>query len=39
MGVSIVHASIGSVPYTVELSDDLGHRWLTRVQAHASANP
>lgn len=28
MGVSIVHASIGSVPYTVELSDDLGHRWL-----------
>ena len=28
MGVSIVQASIGSVPYTVELSDDLGHRWL-----------
>ena len=28
MGISIVHASIGSIPYTVELSDDLGHRWL-----------
>ena len=28
MGISIVHASIGSTPYTVELSDDLGHRWL-----------
>ena len=29
MGISIVHASIGSDRnYTVELSDDLGHRWL-----------
>ena len=29
MGISIVHASIGSNRnYTVELSDDLGHRWL-----------
>ena len=28
MGISIVHASIGSIPYTVQLSDDLGHRWL-----------
>lgn len=28
MGVSIVNASIGSTNYTVELSDDLGHRWL-----------
>ena len=28
MGISIVHASIGSTPYTVELSDDSGHRWL-----------
>jgi putative redox protein len=28
MAISIVHASIGSVPYTVQLSDDLGHRWL-----------
>ena len=28
MGISIVHASIGSIHYTVELSDDLGHRWL-----------
>lgn len=28
MSISIVHASIGSIPYTVELSDDLGHRWL-----------
>jgi putative redox protein len=28
MATSIVHASIGAVPYTVELSDDLGHRWL-----------
>jgi putative redox protein len=28
MGISIVHASIGSTPYTVELSDDLGHHWL-----------
>jgi putative redox protein len=28
MGTSIVHASIGSAHYTVELSDDLGHRWL-----------
>jgi putative redox protein len=28
MGTSIVHASIGSTHYTVELSDDLGHRWL-----------
>ena len=28
MGISIVHASIGSIPYTVELSDALGHRWL-----------
>ena len=28
MGISIVHASIGSTHYTVELSDDLGHRWL-----------
>ena len=28
MGISIVHASIGTTPYTVELSDDLGHRWL-----------
>lgn len=28
MGISIVNASIGSIPYTVELSDDLGHRWL-----------
>lgn len=28
MGISIVHASIGSTPYTVELTDDLGHRWL-----------
>ena len=28
MSISVVHASIGSVPYTVELSDDSGHRWL-----------
>jgi len=28
MGISIVKASIGSIPYTVELVDDLGHRWL-----------
>jgi len=28
MGISIVNASIGSIPYTVELSDDLGHRWV-----------
>ena len=28
MAISIVHASIGSTPYTVELSDDAGHRWL-----------
>lgn len=29
MGISIVHASIGSDRnFTVELSDDLGHRWL-----------
>jgi putative redox protein len=28
MGISIVRASIGSTPYTVELSDDLGHHWL-----------
>ena len=28
MTISVVHASIGSTPYTVELSDDLGHRWL-----------
>ena len=28
MAISVVHASIGSLPYTVELSDDLGHRWL-----------
>lgn len=28
MGTSIVHASIGSTPYTVELSDNAGHRWL-----------
>ena len=28
MAISVVHASIGSIPYTVELSDDLGHRWL-----------
>ena len=28
MATSIVHASIGSTHYTVELSDDLGHRWL-----------
>ena len=26
MTISVVHASIGSTPYTV--SDDLGHRWL-----------
>ena len=29
MGISIVHASIGSNGnFTVELSDDLGHHWL-----------
>ncbi|MDE2406235.1 MAG: OsmC family protein [Xanthomonadaceae bacterium] len=28
MRVSIVHASIGTTPYTVELSDNLGHHWL-----------
>ena len=29
MGISIVHASIGSNRnFTVELSDDLGHHWL-----------
>lgn len=28
MATSIVHAGIGTNPYTVELSDDLGHRWL-----------
>jgi putative redox protein len=28
MSVSMVRASIGSTPYTVELEDDLGHRWL-----------
>ena len=28
MTISVVHASIGSTHYTVELSDDLGHRWL-----------
>lgn len=28
MAVPIVHASIGTTPYTVELQDDLGHHWL-----------
>lgn len=28
MSVSTVRASIGSTPYTVELEDNLGHRWL-----------
>ena len=28
MAVSTVRASIGAVPYTVELSDNEGHRWI-----------
>ena len=28
MAVSTVRASIGATPYTVELSDNHGHRWL-----------
>ena len=28
MGIPTVHARIGTKPYTVELEDDLGHRWL-----------
>ena len=28
MAMSTVRASIGATPYTVELSDNLGHRWL-----------
>lgn len=28
MGIPTVRASIGATPYTVELEDDLGHRWL-----------
>ena len=28
MAIPIVHASIGTTPYTVELQDDLGHHWL-----------
>jgi len=28
MGIATVRASIGAAHYTVELEDDLGHRWL-----------
>ncbi len=28
MAIPTVHARIGATPYTVELEDDLGHRWL-----------